>query len=68
MGRRNSNARSIIYTRSMSIPTTRIILRMVDAPRHIKTMRQRYYDPSVGKLRAWADPFLGIYGTIGVAY
>ena len=68
MGRRKSNARVIVYTKSMSIAITEPILHMVDAPRRIQVARERLYNPSVGKLRAWADPLKGFNGMIGGAY
>lgn len=68
MGRRNRNARNKIYTTVMSIPLSKPVLRVVDAPKRIKKAGQALYNPSLGRLRAWADPFTGVTGMIGVAY
>ncbi len=68
MGRRKYNARRIVYTRAMSIATSKPLLQIVDAPGYIRVMRERYYDPSIGRLRAWAEPLTGGSLAIGLCY
>ena len=57
MSRRNSNARVIVYIKSMLIPATKQAIQIADAPERFKAVRECLYNPSIGKLRAWADPW-----------
>lgn len=70
MGKRIFKVKMIANAQGWLKPITTQVLRVIDKPATIKLKRGLLlpYNPSVGRLRAWADPFKEINGTIGVLY
>lgn len=64
MNRRNSNAKVMVYIKSISLPKSKPVLYIVAGTQRFKAASKRLYNPSVGKLRAWADPFRDTIGII----
>lgn len=63
----NSKGRRMGFNKSFLRSATKSIIRTVDM-KNIRLRGKGLIDPSVGKLRAWADPFRGVNGVIGVSY
>lgn len=68
MGSKNTKGRRIVYNKLLLIPARNLIFRIVHNSDNIKLKGEGLIDPSVGKLRAWADPFRGVNVVIGVSY
>lgn len=68
MGRKNTKGKRIVYNKRLLIHTRNLIFRIVYNSGNLKIKGEGLVNPSVGKLRAWADPFRGVNVVIGVAY
>lgn|GEM_PF-3111038 len=68
MGKRISKARFIASAKGWLKPAANPVSIAADKPKSVKSKRGPLfaYNPSVGRLRAWADPLKGVQGIIGV--
>ncbi len=67
MGRKKANASRTVYNRIMMIPGAKSVYSLAASAKRIKLKGAGLINPSVGKLRAWADPVKGVSIVMGVS-